>query len=178
MSADDEFDSTDSVIRYMAYASRLTRFSRYLAFTSDVGEAVRPIVSRGVVNLAYGISFGYVAWDIGYEAWKSKKRQDPPSLTTRVVLERTAFQGLASLLLPAVTIHTIVAQSTKQFKRMAVHPTLLRWGPSALGLATLPALPIVFDEPVEHGMEQLMDVIWPLSPADKARTKHHHHKSE
>ena len=37
--------STESNVRYVAYSRFLLRMSRYLAFTSDVGEAFRPIVN-------------------------------------------------------------------------------------------------------------------------------------
>lgn len=44
-----EVDSVETPARYLGYLARvrpiLQPFSRYLAYTSDVGEAARPIVS-------------------------------------------------------------------------------------------------------------------------------------
>lgn len=168
-----DFDSKESPIRYLAYASRLSRFSRYLAFTSDVGEAFRPVISPFAVKLTYGISFAYCIGDIGFEGWKSIQRNDEKSLTSRIVLERTIFQGLASIFLPAVTIHTIVSQAQKQLKSRHFSPRVVQWGPSAIGLACLPLLPVVLDEPIEMGMEKLFDNIWPLTPSESAKIKHH-----
>ena len=96
-------------------------------------------------------------------------------LTTRIVVERTIFQGLASIFLPAVTIHTIVDQSAKAIKKSATSsPLLKRWGPSAVGLACLPLLPVVFDEPIEMGLERVFERVWPISQADRERIGHHH----
>lgn len=70
-----EVDSLDSKARYLAYAGRLrtalVASSRYLAYTSDVGEAFRPIVPPAVVTAAYGISWAYLGLDVGYEGYKS-----------------------------------------------------------------------------------------------------------
>ena len=47
--------------RYLAYVGRLRNLVRvgyrYLAFTSDLGEAVRPVVKPAIVSGAYAISF-------------------------------------------------------------------------------------------------------------------------
>jgi fission process protein 1 len=70
-----EVDSLDSKARYLAYAGRLrtalVASSRYLAYTSDVGEAFRPIVPPAVVAAAYGISWAYLGLDVGYEGYKA-----------------------------------------------------------------------------------------------------------
>lgn len=96
-------------------------------------------------------------------------------LTTRIVVERSIFQGLASILLPAITIHTIVDQSAKAIKKSAASsPLLKRWGPSAVGLACLPLLPVVFDEPIEMGLEKVFKRVWPISQADMEKIRHHH----
>jgi fission process protein 1 len=49
--------------------------------------------------------------------------------------------------LPAFTIHTAVRQAGKQFAKSA-NPTLKRWGPTAVGIGLVPALPYMFDHPV------------------------------
>lgn len=141
--------------RYLAYFGRFSRLTRYLAYTSDVGEAVRPIVYPNVVKAAYGISFLYVGYDIGNHGYQSYKRDDSKSTTVKIVAERTLFQGLSSLLLPAITIHSVVHTAKSQLIKMKAKPGMIRWGPSVLGLSTLPLLPILFDEPVEHCLKQL-----------------------
>lgn len=70
-----EVDSLEGSARYLAYGARLRTAliasSRYLAYTSDVGEAFRPIVPPAVVTAAYGISWLYLGLDVGYEGYKS-----------------------------------------------------------------------------------------------------------
>jgi fission process protein 1 len=152
-------------MRYFGYAARLRNFvtgsSRYLAYTSDVGEAFRPVVHPFLVKGAYGISFAYVGYDVGMEWYHSKQRKETTEQTTRTVIQRTIFQGFASLLLPAITIHTIVDQSAKQFKKSS-NQSLRRFGPTTMGLMVVPLLPIMYDEPLEHVMDKVFDIIWPI----------------
>lgn len=69
-----------------------------------------------------------------------------------VMAQRALFQAVASMGLPAFTIHSIVRYSGRALKD-AKNKTLGTWGPIGLGLAAVPFLPYVFDEPVEHATE-------------------------
>ncbi|CAN9079303.1 unnamed protein product [Alternaria alternata] len=69
-----------------------------------------------------------------------------------VMAQRAVFQAVASMGLPAFTIHSIVRYSGRALKD-AKNKTLRTWGPIGLGLAAVPFLPFVFDEPVEHATE-------------------------
>ncbi|KAI0637896.1 mitochondrial 18 KDa protein-domain-containing protein [Trametes polyzona] len=160
--ADQNVDSTDSDLRYMAYGARLRTAlragHRYIAYTSDVGEAFRPVVHPAVVTAAYGISWLYLAGDVGYETYKAHRRGPSPleaatfSEPTRlsmVAVKRAVFQSVASMALPAFTIHTAVKQAKKAFVNVQ-NPRIKTWGPTATGLAIVPVLPYLFDKPVEH----------------------------
>jgi fission process protein 1 len=72
-----QIDSVDTEARWLAYGARLRTAirasTRYLAYSSDVGEAFRPIVPPAIVRAAYGISWAYVGLDVGYEGYKSHK---------------------------------------------------------------------------------------------------------
>ncbi|KAI8924344.1 mitochondrial 18kDa protein, partial [Entophlyctis helioformis] len=154
-----DVDSTETPFRYLGYAARLRTLamagSRYLAYTSDVGEAFRPVVPRSVVNAAYGISFAYVGADIIYEGYKSHHRGDSQTELARAVTQRTIFQGLASLLIPAISIHTAVDLTAKALRNSK--PGMLRtWGPTTVGLLVIPAMPLV-DHPVESAVEYAFD---------------------
>ncbi|KAH8106275.1 mitochondrial 18 KDa protein-domain-containing protein [Cristinia sonorae] len=163
--ADTDVDSTDSDIRYMAYGARLRTAlragQRYIAYTSDIGEAFRPIVPPAVVTAAYGVSWLYLSGDVAYESYKAK-RQGPTaeqalyfSETTRigmVAAQRAIFQSVASMALPAFTIHTAVKQAKKAFVN-TTNPRVKAWGPTLTGLAIVPVLPYLFDKPVEHVTE-------------------------
>ncbi|KAG9951608.1 hypothetical protein KCU81_g2995, partial [Aureobasidium melanogenum] len=69
-----------------------------------------------------------------------------------VTAQRAIFQGIASMGLPAFTIHSIVKYAGKALKDNK-NVKLRTWGPIGLGLAAVPALPYMFDEPVEHAVE-------------------------
>ncbi|KIK92359.1 hypothetical protein PAXRUDRAFT_578858 [Paxillus rubicundulus Ve08.2h10] len=167
--ADKNADSTDSDIRYMAYGARLRTAlrasSRYIAYTSDVGEAFRPVVPPAVVTAAYGISWLYLSADVSYEAYKAHRRGPSPleavhySEPTRiglVAVKRTVFQSVASMALPAFTIHTIVSRSKPFFTSRFESRRIRTWGPTLSGLAIVPVLPYLFDEPVE----KVVDGLW------------------
>jgi len=159
--------STDSNVRYAAYASRfrtiLLSAHRYVAYTSDIGESFRPIAHPWLIRGAYGISWAYLVGDVGYEGYKSYLRNQhvkhpgvPGVLSTRssdareslmttdgkpevghvpaiedfraVMVQRAAFQGIASMGLPAFTIHSIVRYSGRALKD-AKNKTIRSYGP-------------------------------------------------
>jgi mitochondrial fission process protein 1 len=69
-----------------------------------------------------------------------------------VMAQRALFQGIASMGLPAFTIHSIVRYSSRAMKNVK-NPRLRTYGPIGLGLAAVPALPFLFDKPVETAVE-------------------------
>ncbi|KAK9324002.1 mitochondrial 18 KDa protein-domain-containing protein [Lipomyces orientalis] len=167
-------DSTESNLRYAAYANRLRivlAAQRYVAYTSDIGESFRPVVRPAVVTAAYGISWCYVLGDVAYEGYKAHLRErefleakargenlagkEKPNWQL-TVLQRGIFQSIASMGLPAFTIHSTVKYSGKAMKNVK-NATLRSWGPVGLGLAVVPALPYLFDEPVEEAVEWVFE---------------------
>lgn len=121
---------------------------------------------------------------MSYEAYKSHRRGPTPleaanySEPTRVGLvavQRGVFQAIASMYdylftfcanalilsdsrgLPALTIHTVVRQTTKIYARNAKSARVKAWGPTLTGLAVVPLLPYLFDEPVEHVTDYAFD---------------------
>jgi len=198
-------ESTDTNIRYAAYASRIRTIMlsahRYVAYTSDIGESFRPVAHPYLVKAAYAVSWAYIAGDVGYEGYKAYLRNQrirnpqahidtitssdklarvqlaPKNLGPRVtaveegvltevrpgkvpliedyrvvMAKRAVFQSIASMGLPAFTIHSIVKYSGRAMKDVR-NKTLRTWGPIGLGLAAVPFLPYMFDEPVEKAVE-------------------------
>ncbi|KAL5113246.1 hypothetical protein ACEQ8H_008886 [Pleosporales sp. CAS-2024a] len=156
---------------------------RYVAYTSDIGESFRPIAHPYLVKGAYGVSWLYLLGDVGHEGYKAYCRNQRTlfpekylSLSAHesgvtgqhvtpgvipaiedyraVMAQRATFQAVASMGLPAFTIHSIVRYSGRALKD-AKNKTLRTWGPIGLGLAAVPFLPYMFDEPVEHATEWL-----------------------
>lgn len=69
-----------------------------------------------------------------------------------VMVQRGIFQSLASMGLPAFTIHSVVRYSGRALKDVK-NKTIRTWGPIGLGLAVVPFLPALFDKPVENAVE-------------------------
>ncbi|CAI6090956.1 hypothetical protein V2G26_015280 [Clonostachys chloroleuca] len=182
-------DSTESNVRYAAYATRIRTIMlsahRYVAYTSDIGESFRPVAHKNLVRGAYGISWIYILGDVsheGYRAYWSNQRTLNPALQLTadqqkwsgleaavaspgqagtvspledwrtVMVQRGIFQSVASMGLPAFTIHSVVRYSGRAMKDLK-NKTLRTWGPIGLGLAVVPFLPRMFDEPVENAVE-------------------------
>lgn len=182
-------DSTESNIRYAAYATRLRTIlvsaHRYVAYTSDIGESFRPVAHPNLVRTAYGISWLYILGDVSHEGyrayWHNQRILNPQLQLTphqqkvtglhtaettpaqpgvvapledwrTVMVQRGLFQSLASMGLPAFTIHSVVRYSTRAVKDVK-NKTIRTWGPIGLGLAVVPFLPTLFDEPVENAVE-------------------------
>jgi fission process protein 1 len=69
--------------------------------------------------------------------------------------------------LPAFTIHTAVKQAKKAFDKSS-NVRLRAWGPTATGLAIVPALPYLFDHPVEVAADRAFEwVEHQLAKSDK-----------
>ena len=165
-------ESTDSNIRYAAYATRLRTIllsaQRYVAYTSDIGESFRPVAHPWLVRGAYGISWAYLVGDVSYEGYKSYLRNQrilhpgSPGLVSQnvtdarsrpaetktperghvpaiedyrsVMLQRAIFQSVASMGLPAFTIHSIVRYSGRALKN-AKNTRIRTYGPIGVGRA-------------------------------------------
>lgn len=69
-----------------------------------------------------------------------------------VMVQRAIFQSIASMGLPAFTIHSVVRYSGRALKDMK-NVTVRTWAPIGLGLAVVPFLPTLFDKPVENAVE-------------------------
>lgn len=178
----DNTDSTDSALRYSAYANRirtiLSASHRYVAYTSDIGESFRPVAHPKLVTLGYGISWAYLVGDVAFESWKAKLMQEgkyrkglKPWDTIPeadqlaksqyndfdwklIGVKRAVFQSIASMGLPAFTIHSTVRYSSILFKNSG-NKNVRTFGPVVLGLAVVPLLPYLFDKPVEEGVDYL-----------------------
>lgn len=106
------------------------------------------------MRAAYGVSWLYVFYDVAKAAkYSHYTRQDSPQQTALVAVKRTVFQSLASMALPAFTIHSTVKIATK----LLANSKLRRWGPTVAGMAVVPALPYLFDHPVEHVVDRVFD---------------------
>ena len=155
----------EGVGRYSAYAMRLrtllTSSSRYIAYSSDVGEAFRPLTKPSVVRAAYAVSWAYIFSDVGYTCYKSCEGRNLHSsqthrdiswiasrrlvfqLLSRYVRETDAVYCCVRTLSPnlsaAVTIHSVVKYSAPVFAKSRFL-RVRSVGPTVAGLLTVPLL--------------------------------------
>ncbi|KAK6459091.1 mitochondrial 18kDa protein [Scheffersomyces xylosifermentans] len=71
-------------------------------------------------------------------------------------VKRGIFQSIASMGLPAFTIHSAVRYSSVLFKNTKIK-SLKTYGPVGIGLGIVPVLPYIFDEPVEAAVDWIFD---------------------
>ncbi|KAE8387603.1 mitochondrial 18 KDa protein-domain-containing protein [Aspergillus alliaceus] len=69
-----------------------------------------------------------------------------------VMAKRAVFQSVASMGLPALTIHSVVKYSGRALKD-SKSVWFRTWAPIGLGLSVVPFLPYIFDEPVDEAVE-------------------------
>ncbi|KAJ1628290.1 mitochondrial 18kDa protein, partial [Pavlovales sp. CCMP2436] len=117
---------------------------RYVAYSSDVGEALRPIVPWISVNATYGIAVAYIVADVGKSTYV--EAQKPDGNVPRAFSKAAIFHSLGSLALPAVMIHQTVHAAQHLAKRSG-NVRLGKWGPTLSGLALIPFLPVILNEP-------------------------------
>ena len=163
-----EFEASQYT-RMMGYAGAFSRAFRYLAFTSDFGEALRPVVSSRIVTGSYVVAFGYCFADVGWEAYKlhdagyvTPKGTDMS--LTQCVVERATFQAVASIAAPFAIRHTAVNATKKILGKIG---RFQKWGPSIVGLAIIPLLPMYCDHPVEHFLDNAFAKYGPWAKKDK-----------
>lgn len=159
---------------------------RYVAYTSDIGESFRPVAHPNIVRAGYAVSWGYIIGDVVYDTWKCKMKQDgvykpglkpwdpiptEPNLDSIATyketnldwklsgLKRLLFQSLASMGLPAFTIHTIVRYMGQYVQKSGMKGRTATLLPVVTGLAIVPALPYIFDEPVEKALDTIFDEV-------------------
>ena len=132
----------DSLLRYMGYAN-------------EVGEALRPIVSRLTANGSYGVAGVYVLADAVDKGMKAhtKTAGSAPAVAAEVA-DALLWQGTASVAIPGLAIHQIVTHSARiPALAASSSPMLVRWAPTALGLAVIPLI----IHPIDTGVTWIMD---------------------
>ena len=141
---------------------------RYTAYSSDVGEAFRPMVPEWAVKATYGLAVSYIAGDVALTTWKESKK--PDGNPTRAFVHATIFQGVASLALPMFIIHQAVHAAQYATKKIG---RFRKWGPTIAGLALIPALPYAVDEPCEHVIDYAFEQLWPEPGKEHEKKKEH-----
>lgn len=143
-----------------AAASKVSKV-RHLAYSSDFGEAFRPVVPSWAVNLTYGVAVGYVVADTAYRVYDAEEHGADEAEMTRVAVHSTLFHAVASIGVPMAIIHAQVHLWEGILKR---YGRFTKWGPTVAGLAIIPALPYI-DHPIEAAIDEQFNRYWPPPPA-------------
>jgi len=153
----------DTFVRVAPYIIPLKKYIHYLAYSSDVGEAFRPIASVMSVNATYALAIGYCCGDVLHNGYvENQKNPGEMGKVALTMVHSAVFQVLASLLAPYLIIHTAVGKSNSlYFKTSKCSSGFLRtWGASIVALSIIPFLPMV-DEPIEEGVDWMFDHVVP-----------------
>jgi fission process protein 1 len=144
---------------------------RYSGYASDFGESFRPLAKPWVVKSLYCVSWIYVCGDVGYTTYHYHREGVQGHDLYRVFIERSVFQALATMLLPAITIHEIVRITNKKMffegsKFMSLnfmrnHKWALRYGGTICGLSIVPFLPFMYDVPVKFLCQNFFNFTMP-----------------
>lgn len=136
--------------------------ARYVAYSSDVGESFRPVLKPWMVNATYGIAGVYVLGDCAHAVREKQLGGWGTDTLVATAVHRFTFHAIVSLAIPALVIHTAVHQSHNLFEHAAFakFPKVVKWGPSAIGMAIIPFLPLM-DPPAEHVIDAAFDKILP-----------------
>lgn len=153
-------EQINNALVYPTYAlrsfSKILSAQRFLAYSSEVGESFRPIIPSYALKSLYGLSIGYVLADI-YEKSNNFHQEKKDKYNTMIYAsDLTVWHTFASMVLPALTIHSVVKYSNKGLNKMPKlnnYPKVKLWGPVALGLASIPFI----IHPIDHAIDYIMD---------------------
>jgi len=153
----------DGPERYIVYARRVVQAflvkGRLVAYGSDIGESVRPVVPQAIVRACYGVTMSYMLADVVYNTHTEYQKGSEPSLVARTAAHAATFQLVCNLTVPTVIIHQAV--HTAQNLTKAMPPMAAKWIPPLVGLSLIPLMPFI-DEPAEHAIDWAFDKAWPL----------------
>ena len=134
---------------------------------------LKPLMKSWVAKTFYGIAAGYFSYDVGCEVLRKHRDGHDNSVLAATVAHGLTFHALLSFTLPAFVIKKCVIGSASilgsrpQFA--ASFPSLVRFGPVGVGLASIGLLPLI-DGPASDLLDQFFDVVAP-----QWRTGGHHH---
>ena len=127
-------------------------YSRPMAYASELGESIRPLVSGNVVKGLYLVSWLYVIIDTFAKSIIVRDQGRKKMLY--YAMDTAIWHTFASMALPAFTIHSLVKYSGK-ISKYCLNPAskLGRYGPTALGALSIPFI----IHPLDHFTDWAMD---------------------
>lgn len=134
---------------------RLISTQRYLAYTSEVGESFRPLIPKYVVTGTYAASLLYVGADAAHHYQELKDKGSSGSQLAWRTADKLVWHGFASMLLPALTVHSIVSASSRHLfnEWPKTWPKTRAWAPTGFALVCIPFI----IHPLDHLIDWAMD---------------------
>ena len=157
--AEDHIRSTDTYQRYAAFAGYGMALARDLAYVSPVSDSFRSYFHPGAVQRMHLFSWAYMAVDVGKEMYAASETYGLEGDDLwNLGLQRTAFHLSASVAVPMFAVSAAAQWSGFFFSKLG---RFQNHGPSLVGLAVLPLLPALVDEPLEHLVSEAFETFWP-----------------
>ncbi len=146
--------------------------ARSLAYASEMGESVRPIVGTNFVRFTYGLSWMYIFVDT---ILCSKENKPYGSEAVKYsVLDRLLFHSLASMTLPALVIHSIVKYSCKFVAKTRIRGTRFeRYFPTLIGLSSIGFICHPIDHVTDFGLNYTVRTMYKDKLTKPYINKHH-----
>ncbi len=158
---DEEFRFVPFLLRTIP---RIIANQRYLAYTSEVGESFRPIIPKYIVNGTYAASLFYVGADVAHNFQIEKEQGAQNSELALKTTDKLIWHGFASMLLPALSVHSIVSFSGKHvFNKLPTNFTKTRtWAPTTLALVSIPFIIHPLDHLTDFAMDNTIRKYYPI----------------
>mmetsp|Transcript_8374 Transcript_8374/g.35046 ORF Transcript_8374/g.35046 Transcript_8374/m.35046 type:complete len:190 (+) Transcript_8374:19-588(+) len=137
-------------------------YVRYVGYTNEIGEAMRPVIPRLFVNASYAVAIGYALADTvhkGSLAYKNGQKKDlTPSQCWRLACDSAGYtavwQTLASVVVPPFFIHKMVNFSRYLLRNHTSLPqSTRRWISVGCGIGIIPLIIHPIDYSVHWFME-------------------------
>lgn len=142
---------------------------RWLAYVSEVGESLRPIIPRAAVNTGYAISGAYVLAETALYGKRLYAEKD--ALMKTKTIDRGIWHTFASMAFPALAVNRTVHTSKWVFKGMIGHldkkesglwktnlyhlrRPIIRFGPTLVAMSIIPFIIHPIDDAVDYCMDK------------------------
>lgn len=138
---------------------------RLLAYVSEVGESLRPVIPRHLVNTGYVISGLYVAAETAMYRKRLYEERNIPcnfSSMTRLMdryvdtctLDRGIWHTFASMGFPAFAVNRTVHLSRHVISKMTTSALPKRYFPTLIAMSIIPFIVHPIDDAVDYCMDK------------------------
>jgi fission process protein 1 len=171
-----QFEDNDKLLVWSRYLTPILKSTRIMAYFSEGGEALRPLIHKYLLRLLYGLSIGYVMLDTSVHTLNVYQQTKDRNMTIINTIDKALWHTSASIILPALTIHSIVKYSgrlinhqeffrgttgsrkkdyihfTNRFSKYGYWTRCLKYAPPVLGLVMIPVVIHPLDEITDYVM--------------------------